>query len=103
MLIDKTTLYDLSIFDQNEEQSILHHINFCKTNNGRVWLEYYLKSPLSSIKEIEERQQLLQHIIDVHNDWPQIISNGSILMIEKFYESQVENIPSHSNIVNAQL
>jgi DNA mismatch repair protein MutS len=101
MHVDKTTLYDLSIFDYNEEQSLLHHLNFCRTGNGRNWLEYYLRYPLASMKEINERQQLLQRIISVHNSWPEIISNGSVLMIEKFYESQVENIPSESNIVNS--
>ena len=103
MIIDKTTLYDLSIFDHNEDQSLFHHLNFCKTNNGRIWLEHYLRKPLSSVKEINERQQLLQRLIDVHKDWPTGISNGSVLMIEKFYESQVENIPSQSNIVNSNL
>jgi DNA mismatch repair ATPase MutS len=99
MLIDKTTLYDLSIFDYNEEQSVFHHLDFCKTANGKLWLEHYLKTTLSSIKEIEDRQLLLLQIIKVHSNWPEIISNGSILMIEKFYESQIE-IPSHSNAVN---
>jgi DNA mismatch repair protein MutS len=103
MLIDKTTLYDLSIFDHNEEHSLLHHLNFCKTSTGRAWLEHYLKTTLSSIKEITERQQLLQRIINVHANWPEIISNGSVLMIEKFYESQVENIPSHPNVVSSNL
>lgn len=101
MIIDKTTLYDLSILDYNEEQSLLHHLDFCKTNNGRLWLEHYLKNPLLSVKEINERQQLLQRIIEIQADWPTQISNGSVLMIEKFYESQVENIPSNANAVNS--
>src|SRR6516162_649302 len=101
MLIDKTTLYDLSIFDLNEEQSLLHHINFCRTTNGRLWLEYYLKNPLLSIKEITDRQQLLQRIIEVHAKWPESITNGSVLMIEKFYDSQVEDIPSGNDIVSS--
>ncbi|MBV9962011.1 MAG: DNA mismatch repair protein MutS [Parafilimonas sp.] len=103
MLIDKTTLYDLSIFDHNEEMSLLHHINFCKTANGRLWLEHFLKTPLASIKEISERQQLLQNIIKVHAQWPENISNGSVLMIEKFYESQIDNIPSHANAISSNL
>lgn len=101
MHIDKTTLYDLSIFDHTEEQSLLYHLNFCKTSNGKVWLEHYLKTTLSSIKEIEERQQLLQQIIQVHTQWPETITNGSVLMIEKFYESQIDNIPSSANIINS--
>lgn len=103
MLIDKTTLYDLSIFDQNEEQSLFHYLNFTKTTNGKIWLEHYLRTPLSSIKEINDRQQLLERIIEKHSEWPQNISNGSVLMMEKFYESQVENIPSQPNIVNSSL
>jgi len=103
MLIDKTTLYDLSIFDLNEEQSLFYHLNFCKTNNGKLWLEYYLETTLSSIREITERQKLLQRIIDVHPQWPETISNGSILMIEKFYESQIDSIPSQANIINSNL
>src|SRR5690348_15349396 len=103
MIIDKTTLYDLSIFDHNEEQSLLHHIDFCKTNNGRTWLEHCLKNPLLSVKEIIERQQLLKRIIEVQEDWPVSISNGSVLMIEKFYESQVGMLPSHANVVNSSL
>jgi DNA mismatch repair ATPase MutS len=101
MLIDKTTLYDLSIFDPNEEQSLLHHINFCRTTNGRLWLEHYLKNTLPSIKEITDRQQLLQRIIEVHAAWPETISNGSVLMIEKFYDSQVVDIPSGNDIVSS--
>ena len=72
MLIDKTTLFDLSIFDLNEEQSLLHHLNFCKTSNGKIWLEYYLKTTLPTTKEITDRQKLLQQIIDVHDKWPEI-------------------------------
>lgn len=103
MHIDKTTLQDLSIFGQNEEESLLHHLNFCKTSNGKIWLEHYLKTTLSSVREINDRQQTLQQIINVHAQWPEIISNGSVLMIEKFYESQVENIPSQSNIVTSSI
>lgn len=103
MLIDKTTLYDLSIFGNNEEESLLHYINFCKTSNGKLWLEYYLKNTLPSVKEINDRQQILQKIISIQSQWPETISNGSVLMIEKFYESQVSNIPSHSNIVSSNL
>src|SRR5436305_12364987 len=103
MLIDKTTLYDFSIFDHNEEMSLLHHLNLCKTANGRLWLEHFLKTPLASIKEITDRQQLLQSIINIHSQWPENISNGSVLMIEKFYESQIDNIPSHANAVSSNL
>ncbi|MGN6212094.1 MutS-related protein [Parafilimonas sp.] len=103
MQIDKTTRYDLSIFDHNEEQSLMHHLNFCNTSNGVLWLEHYLKTTLSSIKEIEERQQVLQQIIAVHNQWPVTITNGSVLMIEKFYESHIDNIPKSTDVISSNL
>lgn len=103
MQIDKTTRYDLSIFDPNEEQSLMHHLNFCNTSNGVLWLEHYLKTTLSSIKEIEERQQVLQQIMAVHSQWPKTITNGSVLMIEKFYESHIDNIPKSTDIISSNL
>ncbi|MGN6352560.1 MAG: MutS-related protein [Parafilimonas sp.] len=103
MQIDKTTRYDLSIFDHNEEQSLMHHLNFCNTSNGVLWLEHYLKTTLSSVKEIEERQQVLQQIMAVHSQWPKTITNGSVLMIEKFYESHIDNIPKSTDVISSNL
>ncbi len=38
--IDKVTYHDLSIFNNEEEYSLLHRINFCNTFGGKQKLEY---------------------------------------------------------------
>ncbi len=65
MHADKTTLNDLSIFSHEEEQSVFYHIDLTRTVGGREWLRYYLSKPLVTIKEINERQQILQRILSV--------------------------------------
>ncbi len=100
MQIDKTTLGDLSIFNHEEDQSVFHHINFTNTIGGKEWLRSFLGNPFSSIKQITETQQLIQKIISVHERWPPTISNGTVMVMEKFYESQVNEIPQHPNVVS---
>jgi DNA mismatch repair protein MutS len=101
MNVDKTTLNDLSIFSPDEEQSVFHHLDFTRTLGGREWLKYYLNRPLVTHKEISERQQTLQCILKVINAWPGNITNGTIMVLEKFYETAIESIPHNPNILNA--
>ncbi|HRH59147.1 MAG TPA: DNA mismatch repair protein MutS [Chitinophagaceae bacterium] len=97
MQADKTTLDDLSIFAHDESQSLLHHLDFTRTVGGREWLKHLLGKPLATLKEITETQQLLQRIISVHDKWPQQISNGTIMVLEKFYETGLQDIPNSPN------
>jgi DNA mismatch repair protein MutS len=101
MHADKTTLNDLSIFSQEEEQSVFHHLNFTRTFGGREWLKYYLKTSLTNIKEINDRQQMLQCILNVINNWPQNVTNGTVMVLQKYYETAIEAIPHNPNIFTA--
>ena len=101
MHADNTTLNDLSIFAHDEEQSVFHHLDFTRTIGGREWLKYLMGKPLETIKEIRETQELLKRIISVQQHWPQTISNGTIMVIEKFYETPIENIPHKPTGINA--
>lgn len=101
MQADQTTINDLSIFHADEEQSVFHHINFTRTVGGREWLRLFLSRPLSTLKQIEETQQTIQQIINILPRWPQIITNGTIMVIEKFYETALEEIPPHPNAVTS--
>jgi DNA mismatch repair protein MutS len=101
MQADKTTLHDLSIFHHEEEQSVFHHLNFTTTVGGKDWLRLLLSRPLTSLQEITEAQQTIQSLIQLSNDWPRSISNGTIMVMEKYYDSQIETLPSHPNAVNS--
>ena len=89
MRVDKTTLQDLSIFHHDEEQSVFHHLNFTQTNGGREQLRIILSNPLDSIKAIKDVQQTITQLISIADQWPIIITNGTVMVLEKFYDTPV--------------
>jgi len=102
MQADKTTLTDLSIFNMEEEQSVFHYLNFTKTIGGKEWLRYFLSNPFNNIKAITETQQTIKKILSVQTQWSgTLVSNGTIMVIEKFYETGIEEIPHNPNYVNS--
>ncbi len=101
MHVDKTTLHDLSIFHHDEEQSVFHHLNFTQTNGGREHLHSILSHPLHSIKTIKDVQQTIAHLMNVEDRWPTIITNGTVMVLEKFYDTPVEPYASHANSLSS--
>lgn len=101
MQIDKTTLSDLSVFNHEEEFSVFGKLNFCKTTGGRDQLKVNFSKPLSGIDEITGIQQTLQIILANDQIWPKQISNGTIMVIEKFYEVSVDQIPANPSSFSA--
>ncbi|MEP6617256.1 MAG: DNA mismatch repair protein MutS [Ginsengibacter sp.] len=95
MEVDKTTLNDLSIFNHEEEFSIFHKLDFTKTAGGREQLKSIFSKSLSTIETIQGIQQTLQLIIEKKSHWPSSISNGTIMVIQKFFESPIDQIPSN--------
>ncbi len=103
METDKTTLNDLSIFNHEEEFSIFHKLNFTKTVGGREKLKYIFNNSLPDVAAIQNVQKTLQLFIDKKEKWPAYISNGSVLMIHKFYESIIDQIPERPTVSSAYL
>jgi len=99
MLADKTTLADLSIFHAEVEQSIFHYLNFTQTNTGKEYLRQLLSHPLSNIPAIENTQQTIQALGEIACDWPVSISNGTLMVLEKFYETPIDKLPAKAGIV----
>jgi DNA mismatch repair protein MutS len=103
METDKTTLYDLSIFEHEEEFSIFHKLNLTRTVGGRDKLKSILNKSLSDLASIRDVQKTLQLILEKKEEWPLSISNGSVMMIHKFYESNIDQIPSRPTTSSAYL
>ena len=101
MDIDNTSYNDLNIFHHEEEFSVFNKLNFTRTVDGRAWLAKFFSNPFSDFKQIEETQQILRSILDQIDDWPVSISNGTMMVMEKFYDSQIDSIPSSANLMNA--
>jgi DNA mismatch repair protein MutS len=101
MLIDNTTFDDLSIFHSEEEYSIFHKLNFTRTLGGRDWLIKFFSEPFSDMRRIREVQQVLECIGKQEDHWPSSISNGTIMVIERFYDTPVDTMPSEANFLNS--
>ncbi len=103
METDKTTLNDLAVFQHDEEFSIFSKLNFTRTVGGREKLKYIFTSSLKDIASIQNVQKTLQLIIKKEDWWPFTISNGSVMMIHKFYESSIDQIPFRPTYSSAYL
>lgn len=101
MQVDKVTLQDLSVFNSEEFQSVFHHINLTLTNGGREYLRYLLAHPLDTVKAIEQTQATIQQMGTIMDQYPISPSNGTVLVMEKFFESPINNYPSDIGMVNA--
>jgi DNA mismatch repair protein MutS len=101
MELDNTTYNDLSIFQAEEEFSIFHRLNLTRTTEGRAWLSKFFANPFSDPKPIRETQQILKLVLENSSRWPESISNGTIMVIEKFYDSNIDTIPGSANFMNA--
>ncbi|MBI3882875.1 MAG: DNA mismatch repair protein MutS [Sphingobacteriales bacterium] len=95
MEIDKTTLNDLSLFNSEEEFSVFHKLNNTRTARGREQLRVNFNTPLLTIEAIEGVQQTIQSILSKEEQWPLQISNGTIMVIEKFYLAAIDEIPAN--------
>jgi DNA mismatch repair ATPase MutS len=101
MEIDITTYNDLSVFHSEEEFSIFHKLNFTRTNEGKEWLYRFFKTPFSDLKLIRETQLIIRKILQHEESWPMSISNGTLMVITRFYESTLDTIPGSNDVVNA--
>ncbi|MCU0396244.1 MAG: DNA mismatch repair protein MutS [Chitinophagaceae bacterium] len=101
MNIDKTTLQDLAIFHTEEEQSVFSKLNFAQTTGGAHWLAHLLSHPYHELKPILETQAALKQILTQTHLWPQQITNGTIMVLEKYYQSQIDTIPAHAGPLQA--
>lgn len=101
MNIDKITFNDLSIFHHEEEYSLFHKFNFTQTSDGRHWLVKFFSEPFDDINRIKETQQIIKAISLKENQWPAQITNGTIMVIEKFYDYGMDPLPENASAFSA--
>lgn len=94
MEIDNTTYRDLSIFHSEEEYSLFHKLNLARTSEGKEWLLRLFRAPFSDAQQIRETQSVIRLILEKMPEWPESISNGTLMVIAKFYNSGLDAIPS---------
>ncbi len=101
METDKTTLNDLSIFNAEDDFSVFNILNFTRTSNGKEQLKKNIRTPLATKEAIDGVQQTVQLITKQLSQWPAQVSNGTIMVVERFYETSIDPIPAHVSSVGA--
>ena len=91
MDIDKVTLNDLAIFSNEDGHSVLNKLDHTRTVQGREQLKKILHTPQTSIDKISD----IQHTIRLAGaiELPEQVSNGTLMVIEQFYETALSPIP----------
>ena len=92
MQIDKTSFSDISIFHPEEEFSIFHKLNFTRTVGGREWLRKFFSEPHDNLEKILGTQKVIRTFMEHVKDWPTDISNGTVLVMDKFMEYALDPI-----------
>jgi len=98
MEIDNTTYEDLSLFSRHEEYSLFHKLNFTQTQSGRDLLQELFINPLDKLEDIHATQRTIGRILEILDQWPPTISNGTIMVMDKFYETAIDDIPAAHNL-----
>lgn len=94
MILDKTTLHDLSFL--SGDHSIFSLVNRCTTQAGEETLRKQIQSPPATYARLREQQDAVKFWISHADKWTSKVSNGTLVMIEKFYES-ADGIAGRSN------
>ena len=58
----------------------------------------YFNRPFSNLEPIYATQRILTLILEKIDRWPSFISNGTIMVIDKFYETALDPIPQAENL-----
>ena len=100
MQIDNISFNDISIFHSEEEFSIFHKLNFTRTSGGKEWLRKFFSEPHSDLKRIMGTQKVIRSLMEHVNQWPEDVSNGTILVMDKFLDYALDPISENSNTFN---
>src|SRR5438552_3542818 len=101
MDIDKTTLADLLMFESGEDMSVFGKLDLCSTAHGSEQLRINFSTALKTLDEIVAVQQTLQLIIKKLPLWSTQISNGTVMVVEKFFDSRISPIPARASSFEA--
>lgn len=102
MQVDKTTIQDIGLLDQQESKGLASHLDFCKTNGGKNQWMHFVTHPLGSIDAIKARQSAIQVMLSQKDFLDQMkISNGTCLVIDQFYSTGYKPIPRNISVPGA--
>ena len=84
---DKTTLKDLAIFTADGSEGVFALIDKTATQVGRDMLRRHIQQPPATYAALKDVQDAIKFLGRHSELWPGIILNGTIVMLDKFFES----------------
>lgn len=100
MQIDNISFSDISIFHAEEEFSIFHKLNFTRTTGGKEWLRRFFTEPHNDVKKILGTQKVIRTLMDHVDEWPADITNGTVLVMDKFLDYPLDPISQNTGSFN---
>ena len=77
---------------------MFHKLNFTRTVGGKEWLRRYFSEPHLDLKRISGTQTIIKTLLDHLDDWPTEITNGTVIMMDKFLDYNLDSISQDQNI-----
>ncbi|WP_018630950.1 MutS-related protein [Niabella aurantiaca] len=103
MQIDHISFNDIAIFHPEEDYSIFHKLNFTRTFGGREWLRHFFSNPFSDVEKIRGTQTILRKLILHVDEWPEDITNGTILVMDRFLDYALDRVSNRPNALDAAI
>lgn len=103
MQIDGISFNDIAIFHPEEDYSIFHKLNFTRTFGGREWLRHFFSNPFNDIDRIRGTQTILRKLILHVDEWPEDITNGTILVMDRFLDYALDRVSNSPNALDAAI
>src|SRR4051812_4953249 len=99
---DKTTLKDLSIFTSDGSKDVFSLIDHTTTQAGRDALQKHIQNPPGTADKLKDLQDAVKFWSRHGNLWPAIVSNGTLVMLEKYFES-VDRVSAPPGVLTLSL
>lgn len=84
---DRTTLRDLSIFSADGGTDVFTLIDQTSTGAGKEMLRWHVQQSARSYEHLKELQETVKFWSAHPELWPNIISNGTLVMLDKYFEA----------------
>lgn len=96
---DKITLKDLSVFSSEPAGNIFALLDYTITQKGREVLRAHIIKPPASYRQLQDVQETVKYWTINLQNLPPVISNGTLVMLERFFET-ADNTSSPPSPVN---
>jgi DNA mismatch repair protein MutS len=99
---DKITLKDLSIFSSDGSADVFSLLDYTTTQAGNGMLRGHIQAAPDSFELLQKTQDAIRFWSINQELWPSVISNGTLVMLEKFFEA-VDDITARPSMISSMI